>query len=134
MEKQKHSETKSKMTAEADTLKSITSQNTLEKRALQHHFEKAMQRVMYFEKEVKQLKIRQEQDARERDAFCNKIEQLEKELSQARSDHEKELNQARSDLDAERKKTAKEKDRADQLESGSIIPTPVFHKVLNEFY
>ena len=131
MEKQKHSETKSNMTAETKTLKSTIAQNTLEKRALQHQFEEAMQRVRYYEEEVKQLKIRQEQDAHERDAFCNKIEQLEKELSQVRSDHEKELNQARCDLDAERKKTAKEKDRADQLESGSIIPTPVFHKVLN---
>ena len=65
--------------------------------------------------------------------FCNKIEQLEKELSQARYEHEKELNQARSDLDAEKKKTAEEKDRVDKLESRTVIPTPVFNKVLNEF-
>ena len=66
--------------------------------------------------------------------FCNKIEQLEKELSKARSENEKELNQARSDLEAEKKKTAEEKDRADKLESRTVIPTPIFHKVLNEFY
>ena len=76
--------------------------------------------------------------------FCNKIEQLEKELSQSReelsqswSDLEAsraELVESRSQLDFEREKTAKEKDRADQLESEAIIPTPVFHKLLNEFY
>ena len=85
---------------------------------------------MLSEEKVKQLKIRQEQDVRERDAFCHKIEELEKELSQSRSD----LEASRSDLDYERKKTAEEKDRADKLEFGAEIPTPVFHKVLNEFY
>ena len=62
------------MNAEAETLKSTISQSTLEKRALQHQFEEAMQRIMRSEEEVKQLKIRQEQDAHERDTFCNKIE------------------------------------------------------------
>ena len=137
MERRKHSdsrnateEQKTKMNAEAETLKSTISQSTLEKRALQHQFEEAMQRIMRSEEEVKQLKIRQEQDARERDAFYHKIEQLEKELSQSQFD----LEASRSDLDSERKKTAEEKDRADKLESGAEIPTPVFHKVLNEFY
>ena len=98
------------MNAKVETLKSTISQSTLEKRALQHQFEEAIQRVMHSEEEVKQLKIRQEQDAQERDTFCAKIEQLEKELSQARSEHEKELNQARSGLDAKKKKTVEEKD------------------------
>ena len=51
-------------------------------------------------------------------------------MSQSWSD----LEESRTKLDLEREKTAKEKDRADQLESGAIIPTPTFHKVLNEFY
>ena len=137
MERQRHSKTKnaakeqkSKMDAEVETLKNTISQSVLQKRALQHQFEEAMQRIQRSEEEVKQLKIKQEQDAQERDAFCNKIEHLEKELSQSRSD----LEASRSELDFEKEKTAKEKDRADQLESGAIIPTPVFHKVLNEFY
>ena len=137
MERQRHSKTKnaaeeqkSKMDAEVETLKNTISQSALEKRALQHQFEEAMQRIQRSEDEVKQLKIRQEQDAHERDVFCNKIVQLEKELSQSRSD----LEASRSELDFEREKTAKEKDRANHLESGAIIPAPVFHKVLNEFY
>ena len=74
MAKQKHSETKSKMTAESETLKSTISQSALEKRALQYQFEEAMQRIRHSEEEVKQLRVRQEQDAHERYAFCNKIE------------------------------------------------------------
>ena len=96
-----------------------------------------MKRIQRSEEEVRQLKAKQEQDAQERDAFCNKIEQLEKELSELRSDLEtsrSELVESRSQLDFEREKTTKEKDRADQVESEAIIPTPVFHKVLNEFY
>ena len=44
--------------------------------------------------EVKQLKIRQEQDTQERDIFCAKIEQLEKQLSEARSELESEKKKA----------------------------------------
>ena len=58
-----------------------------------------------------------------KDIFCAKIEQLEKQL-----------REARSDLESEKKKNAEEKDHADKLESGSVIPNPVLHKVLNEFY
>ena len=78
---------------------------------------------MRSDEEVKQLKIRQEQDAQERDVFYAKIEQLEKQLSEARSE-----------LESKEKKAAKEKDQVEKLESGSVIPTAVFHKVLNEFY
>ena len=78
---------------------------------------------MHSEEEVKQLKIKQEQDAQERDAFCAKIEQLQKQL-----------DEARSELETEKKKTEEEKDRAEKLETGSVIPTAIFHKVLNEFY
>ena len=118
------------MDVEAETLKNTISQSALEKRVLQHQFEEAMQRIQRSEEDVKQLKIKQEQDAQERNVFCNKIEQLEKELSQSRSD----LEASRSELDFEKEKTVKEKDQADQLESEAIIPTPVIHKVLNEFY
>ena len=81
-----------------------------------------MQRVMHSEEEVKQLKIKQEQDARERDSFCSKIEQLQKQP-----------DDARSELETEKKKTEEEKDQVEKLETGSVIPTIVFHEVLNEF-
>ena len=67
MERQRHSKTKnaaeeqkSKMDAEVETLKNTISQSALEKRALQHQFEEAMQRIQRSEAEVKQLKNRQE--------------------------------------------------------------------------
>ena len=95
----------------------------LEKRALQAQFEEAMKRVQRSAKEIKELKAKQDQDTQERDAFCSKIEQLEKELSQTRSE-----------LDFERERAMKETERADQLESGANIPAPVFQKVLDEFF
>ena len=129
-EKQSHSETKkaaeeqkSKLNAEVEALKNTVSQNMLEKRALQAQFEEAMKRAQRSTEEVKELKAKQDQDAQERDAFCHKIEQLEKELSQTRSE-----------LDFEKEKAMKEKERADQLESGANIPAPVFQKVLDEFF
>ena len=89
-EKQKHLETiavaeelKSKLNVEADKLKTTISQHALEKRALQHKFEEAMQRVVRSNEEIKQLKTRQEQDAQERDIFYSKLEQLDKQLSES---------------------------------------------------
>ena len=65
MERQRHSQTKkaaeeqkSKMDAEVETLKNTITQSALEKRALQHQFEEAMQRIQRSDEEVKQLKIR----------------------------------------------------------------------------
>ena len=84
-EEQKHSETKavaetlkSKLDVEVNTLKTTISQHALKKRAIQHQFEEVMQRVVRSDEEVKQLKIRQKQNAQERDIFCAKIEQLKK--------------------------------------------------------
>ena len=54
------------------------SQHILEKRALNAQFEEAMQYIFTIEEENKQLKINQERDAHEQDAFCVKIEQQQK--------------------------------------------------------
>ena len=37
-------------------------------------------------------------------------------------------------MESEKKKAVEEKDRADKLESGFVITTLVFHKIVNEFY
>ena len=60
-----------------------------------------MQRVFTVQKENKQLKIIQERDAQERDAFCVKIEQLQKQI-----------DQIESELDLEKKKTKQLKSTA----------------------
>ena len=82
-----------------------------------------MQRVFNSKEEIKQLKINQECDAHERDTFCAKIEQLQKQL-----------DQKESKLDLEKNKAEEERARAEKLESGSIVTDSTFRKVLEEFY
>ena len=66
------------MDAETETLKNTITQSALEKRALQHQFEEAMQRIQRSDEEVKQLKIRQEQDAQEPMCSAIKLSNLRK--------------------------------------------------------
>ena len=75
-----------------------------------------MQRIFVIEGENKQLKINQVCDAKKRDAFCVKIEQLQKQL-----------NQKESELTLEKKKT-------EQLESGAVVTDAAYKKTLEEFY
>ena len=79
-------------------------------------FEEAMQRIFTIQEENKQLKIIQERDAHERDAFYLKIQQLQKQL-----------DQKESELDLEKKKT-------EQLESGAVVTDAAYKKTLEEFY
>ena len=91
------------------------SQHVLEKRALKAQFEEAMC-IFTVEEENKQLKINQECNAHERDAFYVKIEQLQKQL-----------DRKESELDLKKKRT-------EQLESGAVVIDVVFQKTLEEFY
>ena len=89
----------------------VVSQHVLEKRALTAKFEEAIQHVISLQEENRLLKISQVRDAHERDAFCLKIEQLQKQL-----------DQKESVLDLKKKKTK-------QLESGTVVSDVAYRKV-----